>query len=52
MSEVVQALPFGEWAVPPNVFAAMVLVIAVTSIVAPFLLHHLLQKWPQTQPGE
>jgi Kef-type K+ transport system membrane component KefB len=47
-----RGLQLGEWAVPPNVFAAMVLVIAVTSIVAPLLLRHLLQKWPQTQPGE
>jgi Kef-type K+ transport system membrane component KefB len=47
-----RGLQLGEWAVPPKVFAAMVLVVTVTSIVAPLLLRHLLQKWPQTQPGE
>lgn len=47
-----RGLQLGEWAVTPKVFAATILVSAVTSIVAPLLLRHLLQKWPQTQPGE
>ncbi|WP_287251868.1 cation:proton antiporter [Moorena sp. SIO4E2] len=35
----------GDWAVPPEVFAAMAMVSAVTCIFSPLLLRPLLQKW-------
>lgn len=45
-----KGLQLGDWAVPSQVFAAMVLVCAVTSLVTPLVLHPLLRWWPQT-PG-
>lgn len=42
-------LQLGNWAVPPQMFAAMVVVSAGTSIIAPLVLHPLLQRWPQRQ---
>jgi Kef-type K+ transport system membrane component KefB len=38
----------GDWAVPPSVFAAMVLVSAVTCMAAPVGVRSLLRRWPQT----
>ena len=38
----------GEWAVPDQVFAAMVLVSAMTTFIVPFILRPLLRHWPQT----
>ena len=37
----------GDWAVPPRLFAAMVLVSAVTCLVVPLVLRSLLARWPQ-----
>lgn len=42
-------LQMGEWAVPPPLFAAMVLVSAVTTVLVPLGLRPLLQRWPQTE---
>ncbi|MGK7872991.1 MAG: cation:proton antiporter [Xenococcaceae cyanobacterium] len=42
-----KGLHLGEWAVPSQVFAAMVVVSAVTSIAIPLVLRPLLQHWPQ-----
>ncbi|MBE9103003.1 cation:proton antiporter [Vacuolonema iberomarrocanum] len=41
-------LQLGDWAVPPQVFSAMVLVSAATTIMVPLVLRPLLQRWPQT----
>ncbi|MFP4421973.1 MAG: cation:proton antiporter [Desulfococcaceae bacterium] len=37
----------GDWAAPPSVFAAMVLVCAVTCLAAPVAVQSLLRRWPQ-----
>ncbi len=44
----------GEWAVPPQVFGAMVLVSAATCLISPVVLRSLLHRWPQnkTQRGD
>ncbi len=47
-----QGLDLGEWAVPPDIFAAMIFVSIVTSVIAPLLLHPLLQRWPQIQEDQ
>ncbi|MDB9305078.1 MULTISPECIES: cation:proton antiporter [Cyanophyceae] len=47
-----RGLLLGNWAISPEVFAAMVAVCAVTSIVTPLILHRMLEQWPQTQPEE
>ncbi|NET34481.1 MAG: cation:proton antiporter [Cyanothece sp. SIO1E1] len=39
----------GDWAVSPQVFAAMTIVSATTCIMTPLLLRPLLQQWSQTQ---
>ena len=39
-----RGLILGDWAVPPNVFAAMVFVCATTSVIVPIFLHSLLGK--------
>jgi len=41
----------GEWAVPPPVFSAMVLVSIVTCIASPLTVRSLLQRWPQQGEG-
>ncbi|MFP4119697.1 cation:proton antiporter [Coleofasciculus sp.] len=46
-----RGLSLGEWAVSNQVFAAMVVVSAVTSILAPIVLRSLLNKLPETQTG-
>ena len=40
----------GDWAVPPEVYAAMVVVSALTCLGVPYLLGSLLRRWPQTEP--
>ncbi|MFP3870187.1 MAG: cation:proton antiporter [Syntrophobacteria bacterium] len=42
-----RGLSLGEWAVPPRVFGAMVVVCAVTCVLAPVLVRPMLKKWPQ-----
>lgn len=42
-----QGSKLGDWAVPPQVFAGMVLVSAVTCIVTPFIVFLMLRRWPQ-----
>ncbi len=42
-----KGLGLGEWAVPPDVFAAMVFVSAATCLTAPIVVRSLLQRWPQ-----
>lgn len=37
----------GDWAVPPELYAAFVLVSAVTCLLAPITLELLFRKWPQ-----
>ncbi|MBE9170211.1 cation:proton antiporter [Pleurocapsales cyanobacterium LEGE 06147] len=44
-----RGLSLGDWAVPSNIFAAMVVVSTITSIGAPITLRWLLHKWPQTR---
>ncbi len=44
-----QGLLLGEWAVPPKVYAAMVVVSAGTCLFSPFLVRALLRRWP---PGD
>ena len=39
-----RGLILGDWAVPPDVFAAMVFISATTSIIVPIVLHSLLGK--------
>jgi Kef-type K+ transport system membrane component KefB len=46
-----RGLNLGEWAVPPDIFAAMVIVSAGTCIISPFLVRYLLGKWPQVEGG-
>jgi Kef-type K+ transport system membrane component KefB len=45
-----RGLNLGEWAVPPGIFGAMVVVTAVTSIFSPLVTHGLLKRWPQLEP--
>ncbi len=42
----------GDWAAPPSVFAAMVLVSAVTCMAAPVAVRSLLRRWPQSGEAE
>ena len=42
-----QGHELGDWAVSPKVYAGMVLVSAITSMITPFILRNLLQRWPQ-----
>lgn len=42
-------LTMGEWAVPGDVFSAMVLVSLVTAVVSPLLVERLLKRWPQAK---
>lgn len=44
-----QGRKLGDWAVPDEVYAAMVVVTAGTCILAPLVLRPLLQRWPQTE---
>ncbi len=44
-----QGRKLGEWAVPPYVFSAMVLISAVTCIISPLILRILLIRWPQKE---
>ncbi|MEQ8962903.1 MAG: cation:proton antiporter [Coleofasciculus sp. C2-GNP5-27] len=46
-----KGLSLGEWAVSNQVFAAMVVVSAVTSILAPIVLRSLLHKLPEIPTG-
>jgi len=40
-----RGLDLGDWAVPPNVFSAMVILSLVTAIVSPIVLRTLLKRW-------
>lgn len=42
-----QGVQKGDWAVPSEVYAGMVLVTAATCLFAPIVIRALLQKWPQ-----
>ncbi|GAB4334577.1 MAG: cation:proton antiporter [Candidatus Abyssubacteria bacterium] len=44
-----RGLELGEWAVPSNVFAGMVIVSAGTCILSPVIVRTLLRRWPQTE---
>jgi Kef-type K+ transport system membrane component KefB len=39
----------GAWAVPPEIFNAMVMVTILTCILAPLIVQLLLNRWPQTE---
>lgn len=39
----------GEWAVPSDIFGAMVLVTVVTCMLSPLVVHVMLGRWPQPQ---
>jgi len=43
-----QAQQIGDWAMPKQVYAAMVFVSMMTCLGAPWILYRLLQHWPQT----
>lgn len=42
-----RGLQEGDWSVTPRIYAAMVLVSAITCLVTPVVVRSLLQKWPQ-----
>lgn len=42
-----KGMQLGEWAVDAHVYAAMVLVSALTCFLAPILIQMMLKKWPQ-----
>jgi len=44
-----RGLQLGEWAVPPGLFAGMVMVTAITCIFGPIVVRGLLQRWPQME---
>jgi hypothetical protein len=44
-----QGVQKGDWAVPSEVYAGMVLVTAATCLFAPIVIRALLQKWPQAE---
>lgn len=44
-----RGMKLGDWAVPPQVFGAMVIVSAITCLVSPVAVRSLLKKWPQKQ---
>ena len=44
-----QGLELGPWAVPPEAYAAMVMVSAATCLFPPLLVRSLLRRWPQPQ---
>ncbi len=44
-----RGLQLGDWAVPPRVFSAMVMVSAITSVGAPLVIQSLLRRWPQSE---
>ncbi len=45
-------LRMGEWAVPDDVFSAMVLVSLGTAILSPLLVQQLLRRWPQAKKAK
>lgn len=47
---VQRGVQLGEWAMPPEVFGAMVIVSLITCILSPLVVHTLLRRWPQP-PG-
>jgi Kef-type K+ transport system membrane component KefB len=44
-----QGLELGPWAVPPEAYAAMVMVSAMTCLFPPLIARSLLKRWPQPQ---
>jgi Kef-type K+ transport system membrane component KefB len=44
-----KGLRLGEWAVPHQVFSAMVLVSVLTCFISPIVLQGLLRRWPQKE---
>jgi Kef-type K+ transport system membrane component KefB len=44
-----QGVELGPWAVPPEAYAAMVMVSAVTCLFPPLMVKSLLRRWPQPQ---
>ena len=36
----------GAWAVPPEAFAAVVVMAAATSLIAPIVVRALIKRWP------
>lgn len=44
-----KGLSLGEWAVPPALFSAIVVVSLVTTIIIPVILRFLLRRWPQAK---
>lgn len=47
-----QGLVLGNWAVPPSVYSAMVLVSAATCVIGPFAVRGLLNRWPHMAEGK
>ena len=47
-----RGLSLGDWAVPPHIFAAIIVVCALTSLIGPITLRRLLKRWPQLPAGE
>lgn len=48
---VQRGLQLGDWAMPQEVFGAMVLVSLTTCILSPLVVHALLGRWPQPVPA-
>ncbi|MDJ0696903.1 cation:proton antiporter [Mastigocoleus sp. MO_188.B34] len=46
-----RGLQLGDWAVPPNIFSAMVFVCTATSIITPVLLHFLFKQLSPVKEG-
>lgn len=44
-----RGLKLGDWAVPTDVFSAMVMVSLATAIISPIIIRALLKRWPQTE---
>ncbi len=43
-----QGLELGDWAVPPDVFANLAVMAAVTAVFVPVILRPMFKRWPQT----
>lgn len=44
-----QGVELGPWALPPEAYAAMVMVSAITCLFPPLIVRSLLRRWPQPQ---
>jgi len=45
-----QGKDLGEWALTPEAYSALVLIVAVTCTLAPLAVRAMLRRWPQKIP--